>query len=289
MRKVLLRSGQQTTKTLERKKDITRKQAEEMREALVKPLNRDSLRNLRAETFEHFIEDVFFPMKKDTDWREDTAKESMREIRKHAIRELGPSAMPGDRRSLASRASQEESGAGSWEGNGESHPVLLTDICRSATAEGYLASNVSEGLKSPKKLLKSSEPKQVATLEEYAQGWSLLDERERLCFDLVMFAGMRESEAIALWCGDITDQGINIDRGFYRGLYGPPKTEKSDRTVGVPDEIMERLRCWILGCRRMAYACVFPSETLVTPVAGKHAQPLHPATSAPSRPRLDEF
>jgi hypothetical protein len=74
----------------------------------------------------------------------------------------------------------------------------VTDICRSATAEGYLSFNVAEGLKSPKKLLKPSEPKLVASLEEYAQAWPLLDEREPLCFDLVMFAGMRESEAIAL-------------------------------------------------------------------------------------------
>src|SRR5579884_760695 len=75
--------GKQTTKTLGRKKDITRKQAEEMREALVKPLNHNPLRNLGQETFEHFVEEVFFPMKVDTDWRENTAKECMREIRKH--------------------------------------------------------------------------------------------------------------------------------------------------------------------------------------------------------------
>ena len=78
---------------------------------------------------------------------------------------------------------------------------------------------------------------------------------------------MHESEAIALWCGDITDQGINIDRGFYRGLYGPPKTEKSDRMVGVPDQIMERLRAWISRLLTTGPTdCVFPSETLVTPV-----------------------
>ena len=66
----------------------------------------------------------------------------------------------------------------------------------------YLTNNVSEGLKPPAKMLRASAPKLVATLEQYAEAWSLLEERERLCFDLVMFAGMRESEAFAIWWGD---------------------------------------------------------------------------------------
>ena len=90
-------------------------------------------------------------------------------------------------------------------------------------------------------MLKPSAPKRVATLEQYAEAWSLLDERERLCFDLVMFAGMRESEALAIWCGNVAEDGIHedgihIERSFYKGSYGPPKTPKRDRIVGVPDE-----------------------------------------------------
>jgi integrase len=143
----------------------------------------------------------------------------------------------------------------------------LTDICKSAIAEGYLTNNVSEGLKPPAKVLKSSAPKRVATLEQYAEAWSLLDERERLCFDLVMFAGMRESEAFAIWCGDVAEDGIHIERSFYKGSYGPPKTPKSDRIVGVPDEIMERLQAWIsrLPVNDSA-ACVFPSSKLIKPI-----------------------
>lgn len=115
----------------------------------------------------------------------------------------------------------------------------LTDICRSATAEGYLMNDVSEGLRAPKKLLKPGAPKEVATLEQYAETWSLLHERERLCFDLVMFCGMRESEAFALWCGDVNGEGIHIERSFYKGLYGSPKTPKraysgSRRDHGAP-------------------------------------------------------
>jgi integrase len=143
----------------------------------------------------------------------------------------------------------------------------LTDICRSAVAEGYLANNVAEGHKAPVKLAKSSGPKLRVTLEQYAAAWDLLAERERLCFDLVMFAGMRESEAFALWCGDVSGDGIQIERSWYKGRYEPPKTPKSERKVGVPDEILARLFAWIGRLPANGPKdCVFPSSTLVTPI-----------------------
>ena len=32
-----------------------------------------------------------------------------------------------------------------------------------------------------------------------------------------MFAGMRESEVFALWCGDIREEGIQIELSWYKG------------------------------------------------------------------------
>jgi integrase len=82
-----------------------------------------------------------------------------------------------------------------------------------------------------------------------------------------MFAGMRESEVFALWCGDVNGEVIQIERSWYKGRYEAPKTPKSQRTVGVPDEILDRLKSWI---SRLAINgprdCVFPSTTLVTPI-----------------------
>ena len=272
--------GKQTTKTLGRKKDISRKQAEMLRDELVKPLNQNPFRNLGEETFERFVEDVFFPMKLDTDWRTNTAKESMREIRKHLISELGDVQFQEITAALLRALLKKKAEQGLGKETLNHIRFYLTDICRSATAEGYLTNNVSDGLRAPKKLTKPSVPKEVATLEQYAEAWTLLGERERLCFDLVMFAGMRESEAIALWCGDVSHEGIRIERSFYKGVYEPPKTPKSDRTVGVPNEIMARLRSWI--SRLMANGpndCVFPSSKLVKPIwpeslLSNHVRPL---------------
>ena len=59
--------------------------------------------------------------------------------------------------------------------------------------------NISEDLKAPVKLTKPADAKLFVCLEQHAEAWKLLAERERLCFDLVMFAGMRESEVFARW------------------------------------------------------------------------------------------
>jgi integrase len=249
------------------------------------PLNQNQFRNLGEETFERFVEDVFFPIKLDTgEWRENTAKESMREIRKHIVAELGEVRFEELTAALLRALLKKKAEQGLGRQTLNHLRFYLTDICKSAIAEGYLTNNVSEGLKPPANVLKPSAPKRVATLEQYAEAWSLLDERERLCFDLVMFAGMRESETFAIWCGDVGEDGIHIERSFYKGSYGPPKTPKSDRIVGVPDEIMERLQSWIsrLPVNDPA-ACVFPSSKLVKPIwpeslLGKFVRPrLRPA------------
>jgi integrase len=82
-----------------------------------------------------------------------------------------------------------------------------------------------------------------------------------------MFAGMRESEVFGLWCGDIKEDGIQIERSWYKGRYEAPKTPKSERTVGVPDEILKRLTDWIAKLPVHGPGdCVFPSAKLVTPI-----------------------
>jgi integrase-like protein len=123
---------------------------------VVKPLNHTTARNFGEETFERFVEDVFFPMKVDTDWRENTAKESRREIRKHLISELGElqfqEITAALLRALLNKKAEQALGKQIL----DHIRFYLTDICRSATAEGYLTNNVSGGLKAPKKLIKTS-------------------------------------------------------------------------------------------------------------------------------------
>jgi site-specific recombinase XerC len=261
--------GKQTTKTLGLKSEISKRQAELLRDEIMRPINLNPLRSRTEVPFERFVEDVFFPMKTETGaWRENTGKETKREIRMHLLQDLGDirfeELTPALLRTVLKKKAEQ----------GLGRQVLnhlrgyLTDICRAALAEGYLAINIAEGLKAPVKLVKSSKGTKLrASLEQYAEAWSLLGERERLCFDLVMFAGMRESEAFALWCGDVKEHGVLIERSWYKGRYEPPKTPKSERTVGVPDEILKRLRDWILHLPSNGPSGrVFPSSKLATPI-----------------------
>lgn len=260
--------GKQTTRTLGLKTGISRKQAELLRDEIMRPINLNPLRSRTEELFERFVEDMFLPMKTEIgEWRENTARESTREIRRHLLPEFAGISFqdltPAFLRSILKKKAEQ----------GMGRQVLnhlrgyMMDICRSAVAEGYLATNVAEGLKAPAKLLKRSRPKLTASLEQYAAAWTLQDERERLCFDLVMFAGMRESEAFALWCGDVHESGIQIERSWYKGRYESPKTPKSERTVGVPDEVLARLMHWIERLPANGPKdCVFPSASLVTPI-----------------------
>jgi integrase len=262
--------GKQTTKTLGQKSEISKRQAELLRDELMRPLNLNPLRSRAEEPFERFVEDVFFPMKTESGaWRENTAKESTREIRLHLLPDLGEVPFEEMTPSLLRTVLKKKAEQGLGKQVLNHLRGYLADICKSALAESYLTTNIAEGLKAPVKLVvkSSNGTKLRASLEQYAEAWKLLGERERLCFDLVMFAGMRESEAFALWCGDVKEHGVQIERSWYKGRYEPPKTPKSERTVGVPDEILERLRDWMSRLPANGPSdCVFPSSKLVTPI-----------------------
>src|SRR5215469_441638 len=66
--------GKQTTKTLGPKSQISRRQAEMMREELVRPLNQSPFRSLGEDTFANFVEDVFLPMRPKPPRRKAAAK-----------------------------------------------------------------------------------------------------------------------------------------------------------------------------------------------------------------------
>lgn len=107
-------------------------------------------------------------------------------------------------------------------------------------------------------------------MAEYLRAWKVLDERERLAFDLVTFCGLRESEVYGLEIGDLFQReemtGIKVQRSWYEGEVNPTKTNQI-REVGVEPEIFERLMAWIATLPdRSAGGWVFPSERIVTPL-----------------------
>jgi integrase len=144
----------------------------------------------------------------------------------------------------------------------------LGDMIKMMVAEGYLATNIAEGLKTPRTARRTDRSRlRRVTLAQYLQAWDLLDERERLAFDLVTFCGLRGSEVYGLKNGDLFQQGaIRVERSWYKGSINPTKTNEV-RTVGVDDEIFERLKDWIETLPdRTNSAWLFPSEKIVKPL-----------------------
>src|ERR1700728_1190239 len=138
----------------------------------------------------------------------------------------------------------------------------MGDMVKRMVAEEYLTSNIAAGLKTPKTARRADRSRlRRVTLAEYLQAWTVLDERERLAFDLVIFCGLRESEAYGLKNGDLYQQGtIRVERSWYRGDTNPTKTD-AIREVGVGAEIMERLMAWIATLPEGNHdGWVFPSE-----------------------------
>src|SRR5207245_9191033 len=110
----------------------------------------------------------------------------------------------------------------------------------------YSTCNMAECLKTPKMERRSDRSRlRRVTLAEYLRALTVLDERERLAFDLVTFCGLRESEAYGLKNGDLFQEGaIRVERSWYKGDINPTKTDEI-REVGVGSEIFERLTAWI--------------------------------------------
>jgi hypothetical protein len=142
--------GKQTTKTLGPKSQISRRQAEMMREELVRPLNQSPFRSLGEDTFANFVEDVFLPMKRESgEWRENTEKESSREIRAHLVPELGDVQFEELSPALLRAVLKKKAEQGLRRQTLNHLKGYLTDICKAAVAEGYLQNNITEGLKAP--------------------------------------------------------------------------------------------------------------------------------------------
>jgi integrase len=144
----------------------------------------------------------------------------------------------------------------------------MGDVVKMMVAEEYLSANIAAGLKTPKAAKRSDRTRlRRVTLAEYLKAWKVLDERERLAFDLVLFCGLRESEAYGLNNGNLLKPGsIRIERSWYRGETNPTKTNE-EREVGVDLEIWERLKAWRLTLPdRSDQGWVFPSERVVTPL-----------------------
>jgi integrase len=248
---------------------MNEKQARTGLDDIIAQLNRNPAHALEAEPVRRFVEQVFIPQKYENgDWRRATGQEAEYLIRRSILPEIGElrcrdlkaENLRGVLRKLAEAGLSHESVS--------KVRFAMGDMVKRMVAEEYLTSNIASGLKTPKAARRSDRSRlRRVTLREYLQAWTVLEERERLAFDLVTFCGMRESEAYGLRNGDLFQQGaIRVERSWYRGEINPTKTNEI-REVGVGSEIFERLMAWVATLPDGSSAgWVFPSERMVTPL-----------------------
>jgi integrase len=254
---------------LGRTEEMDEKQARTALDDIVAVLNRNPSHALGTEPVRRFVEQVFIPQKYENgEWRKATGQEAEYVFRRSILPEIGElrcrDLKAADLRAVLSKAA---STGLSYESVSKVR-FAMGDMVKKMMAEEYLISNIAAGLKTPKTAKRSDRSRlQRVTLADYLRAWMVLEERERLTCDLVIFCGLRESEAYGLKIGDLCREGaIQVQRSWYRGDINPPKTDQI-RKVGVGSEIFARLNAWITSLPdRSEEGWVFPSEQIMNPL-----------------------
>ena len=278
---------------LGRSSEMNEKQARTALDDMMALLNRNPAHALGAEPVRRFVEQVYIPQKYENgDWRKATGQEAEYLFRRSILPEIG------ELRCRDLKAEHLRAVLRKLAGTGLSYESVskvrfaMGDMVKRMVAEEYLTSNIAAGLKTPKTARRSDRSRlRRVTLAEYLRAWTVLDERERLAFDLVTFCGLRESEAYGLKNGDLFQQGaIRVQRSWYKGDINPTKTDEI-REVGVGSEIFERLMAWIATLPEGNKRGVGLSERADrnAAAAGQRPAPMHPSALGAAGTRLDQL
>ncbi len=194
---------------LGRTSEIDAKEARVVLDDIVAVLNRNQAHVLGVEPVRRFVEQVYMPQKYENgEWRKGTGQEAEYLFRRSVLPEIGELRCRDLRAEHLRAVLRRLAGAGLSRESVSKVRFAMGDMVKRMVAEGYLTSNIAEGLKTPKSARRSDRSRlRRATLADYSRAWVVLDERERLAFDLVTFCGLRESEVYALKNGDLFELG----------------------------------------------------------------------------------
>jgi integrase len=136
----------------------------------------------------------------------------------------------------------------------------LRSIFELAVAEGVVDRNPAAALFRPRET-KPCREKKVLTHADSSAMLGVLDPREQIIARLATWEGMRPGEILALKIGDAQEDCVWVRRRLYRGRIGAPKTDRSQRQVGLSLGTKILLQMWIERCCEMdSETWLFPSE-----------------------------
>lgn len=197
---------------------------------IVAALNKSPAHALGAEPVRRFVEQVYQPVKySNGDWRKASGNEAERLFRKYILPDIGGMRCRDLRPEHLRAVLRKHASAGLSYGPVSQIKCAMGDVVKMMVAEGYLVSNIAEGLKTPRTARHTDRSLlRRVNLAQYLQAWVAVEERERLAFDLVTFCGLRGSEVYGLRNGDLFQHGaIRVERLLVSGLHQPNENERS--------------------------------------------------------------
>ena len=184
---------------LGRTAEMDEKQARTALDDIVAVLNRNPAHALGGEPVRRFVEQVYIPQKYENgDWRKATGQEAEYLFRRSVLPEIGGLRCRDLKAEHLRTVLRKLAGSGLSYESVSKVRFAMGDMVKRMIAEEYLTSNIAAGLKTPKTARRSDRSRlRRVTLAEYFRAWTVLDERERLAFDLVTI--LRAARIGGLW------------------------------------------------------------------------------------------
>jgi integrase len=254
-------TGQRKSKTLGTATSMSKTEAQEALDAIVRPVNEQ--RQTAPATFANFVKDVVLPTKR-RQWKESTRMSTEERINRVLIPAFSDTPIS------AIKRNDLQDFLDKLAKNGTAWSIIahtrwdLSMICKFAHNEGLISRNPAALLHIPDG---PTRERRVLTIDQARILFSAFPVRERLILKLCGLAGLRPGEALALQWHDLTDKGLRITRRVYRGVIDVPKSKKGNRIAALSTSIISDLNEWReLSPNTKPENWIFPSENGKTPL-----------------------
>ncbi len=119
---------------------------------------------------------------------------------------------------------------------------VMSSILGSAVKYGFLVKNPAEGVHLPPPVRGTRRQKPFIRPEQFAELIKLIPEPYATMVFVAVYTGLRVSELIALRWSDIHQHAITIDERYCRGDWAAPKSDASNATIPVNQEVIDRIQ-----------------------------------------------
>jgi len=256
--------GHRRNKTLGKLREMAKSEAQRQLAALMAPINAQCSEPSPSVLLKDFIEGSYLPFY-GRKWKRSTAMTTQARLRTYLVPELGGLPLSDLNRERLQSFLEDLAARGLSRSTVDHVRWDLRQILRLAVTDGYLQRNPADCLFVPREAT-VGEVRRM-TKEEVIRCLDSLGGREKLVVKLAILGGLRPGEILALRCGRVSANHVEIKERLYRTDLDSPKTRQSVRKVALPQELCAELQAWCASLPEQGPdAWVFPSERLTTPI-----------------------